>query len=425
MRGDFLDVRKEKVMKHVREVWRFAVKPEVYFGNNAIQAVGRHVSRLGCKSVLIITDKALVKAGVVEKAINPLREANIAYEVFDGGEAEPSVAAAEAAIRFGKGKGAEAVIGLGGGSNMDLGKVAAIGLTYGGDVKKYFGESKVPGPLMPIIAIPTTAGTGSELTFGAVLTDPETKLKQVIADDFVRPTIAIEDPLLTLSMPPATTAETGIDALCHAIESYTDIDYAYMAPEVERVTTYGSFPITDLFAIEAIRLITKNLPLAVFQGHNVKARNGQMLGALYASLALASGAGGSLNHALGYPPAGAGIHMSHGQANAIFMLHTMEFNIPPCPEKFRNIAMAMGEQTEGLSVDEAAYKSIVAVKKLLRKVGVTKNLKDLGAKKELFPQFAEAVLKMERLLRNNPRRPSMNDVIRIYEKAYDCTYEWA
>jgi alcohol dehydrogenase class IV len=420
---DRKNIFEEEVMKYIRDTWRFAVKPEVHFGNNAVQAIGKHVFRLGCKKVLIVTDKVLVKVGILDKVVAPLKEEKIAYEVFDGGEAEPRVVVAEEAIKFAKGKNIDCIVGLGGGSNIDTSKAVAIILTHGGELKNYFGEGKVPGSLMPIIAVPTTAGTGSEISWGAVLTDTATQLKQVLADDFIRPTIAIEDPMLTLTMPPKATAETGIDALCHAIESYTDIEYAYMAPDVERVTTYGSFPITDLFALEAIRLIALHLPTAVYQGNNVKARYGQMLGTLYASMAFASGAGGSLNHTLGYPPGGAGAHMSHGEANAMFMLHTMEFNLPTCPEKFKNIAIAMGEQTEGLSVEDAAYKSLTAVKRLLKKIGTTKTLKDFGVKKEQFPQFADAVMKMERLLRNNPRRPNKEDIIKLYEKSYECNYD--
>jgi len=409
-------------MKVTRDSWRFAVKPEIHFGNNAVKDVGKHVNGLGCKKVFIVTDKILSEVGILGKVIEPLKKENIEFEIFDGGEPEPKVSVAEKAIKAAEGKGIDAVIGLGGGSNMDIGKVVAIVLTYGGDMRDYMGEGKVPGPIMPVIAIPTTAGTGSELSYGAVLTDPETKLKQVYADDFIRPIIAIEDPLLTLTMPPKATANTGVDALCHAIEAYTTLDFSYMAPDVEKVTTYGAFPISNLLALEAIKQISHYLPIAFFQGNNVEARGGQMLGALYATLAFST-AGANLNHTLGYPVAGAGAKMNHGESNAIFMLHTMEFNVPASLEKFKNIAVAMGESIDGLSLEEAAYRSLVPVKRLLKKVGMTMNLKDLGVDKRSFPEFAEAVMKMQRLLRNNPRKVTFNDVVEIYEKAYDYKFD--
>ncbi len=410
-------------MNIMRDYWRFAVKPEIYFGNNAIQDAGKLIAKTGSRKILIVTDKVLGEAGIVEKVERSLHEEKIAFEVVDCGEPEPSVDAALKAIDYAKGKDVQGVVGLGGGSNMDLAKVVAIILTHGGELKDYYGESKVPGPLMPIIAVPTTAGTGSEMSYGAVLTDYETRLKQVFADDHMRPVMAIEDPLLTLSMPPTVTAHTGIDALCHAIESFTAINYKYMAPNVRNVTTYGSFPLTDLFALEAMRLIKEHLPVAVHQGTNVEARYGQMLGALCATLAFASGAGAHLNHTLGYPVEGAGIALSHGESNGIFVLHTMAFNIPACTERFGRIAMALGEQVENLSMEEAAYKSLVAVKKLLKTVGMTRNLKDMGVDKGAFPRFAGDVMKMERLLRNNPRRVTAQEVIGIYEKAYDWDYE--
>ena len=273
--------------------------------------------------------------------------------------------------------------------------------TNPGVILDYAGIDTVQKPGVPTILIPTTAGTGSEVTRSIVVTDERENTKKSIASSFAIPEVAMLDPLLTLSMPPQVTANTGMDALVHAVESY-----------VSATTT----PFAEILALEAIRLIAHNLPLAYSKGSNVTARFNMLLAANIAGLAFASSRLGAV-HGLAYI-IGTEYHLPHGRANAIMLPHVMNFNKTGSLEKFGKIAQAMGENVERFSTYEAAEKSVEAVKNLLNAVQIPFHLSQYGIPRDHLPKLVEGGMKQARLFIPNPRDLTQGDVERIYEAAF-------
>jgi alcohol dehydrogenase len=293
------------------------------------------------------------------------------------------------------------VLGVGGGSAMDTAKAAAILATNAGKAREYQGLDKVSKPGLPKGMIPTTAGTGSEVTFTAVFVNRDQKKKAGINSAFLYPELSILDPELTLNLPPAVTAFTGMDALAHAVESYTS-------------TAANS--VSEIFSLRAIRLIGRNLREAVFKGLNPEARANMLLGSLLAGIGLAN-AGVTAVHALAYPMGGE-FQVPHGVANGMLLGPVMEYNVFSCPEKFAKIAEEMGEETEGRGVKEAALRGVEAVKRLSREIEMPQRLSDLGIPQGALPGMADEALKVARPLANNPRPVSREDAIRIYQGVF-------
>lgn len=399
----------------MRNVWNFSTAGKLVFGNNAIQGLGKLMQSLTEKTTLVITDPGIKAAGILETALAAMKQEGVSYVVYDQSEPEPRVEKAVEAYEFAKNQNCGAIIGLGGGSSIDLSKVVAILLTYGGSPKDYFGEFQVPGPVLPLVAIPTTSGTGSEVTPAAVLTDLQANLKIGISDNFIRPLIALVDPMLTVKMPPAVTASTGIDALAHAVEAYTAIGYEYLLAEGEALYQ-GTNDLTDALAVKAIKLISENLRLAVDQGQNVEARSNMALGSVLAGMAF-SNAGVGAAHAIAYP-VGAVTHAPHGVLCGLLLPHVMEYNVPVALDRFTRIAELMGENINGLDQFEAAMLSVKAVKRLINDVKITATLRGLGVAEEKLPELAEKTLVVGRLLRNNPRRLAASDIEGILRNAY-------
>ena len=265
----------------------------------------------GVERVLVVTDPVLSQAGLVDRVRGPIQEAGLHVKVFDGGEPEPSIRAAESCIDAAEHFRAEVIIGLGGGSNMDLAKITATIMAHAGGPRDFFGDDRIPGPVWPLICVPTTAGTGSEVSAAAVLTDTENQMKVGILSNYLRPTVAVVDPLLTVGCPPHVTADSGIDALTHAIEAFTAVDNAeFPLPPGERSVYQGKHPLGDCMAEKAIHLVGKYLRRAVAKGDDLEAREGMALGATLAGLAF-SNVGVALVHAMEYPIGGA-VHCSHG-----------------------------------------------------------------------------------------------------------------
>ncbi|HEY7159045.1 MAG TPA: iron-containing alcohol dehydrogenase, partial [Gemmataceae bacterium] len=311
----------------MRTTWTFHSAGELIFGRHATRQLGEVAVRLGARRILLVTDSVLVKAGVVESVHVPLSESGVVVEVFSGGEPEPSTRAVGEAIDVGRAFRPDAVLGLGGGSNMDLAKITAVILTHGGKPLDYAGDDKVPGPVMPLLCLPTTAGTGSEVSAASVLTDTEQKIKVGVLSNYLRPRVALVDPLLSVSCPPKVTADSGIDALTHAIEAYTAVDNAHFPlPLGERTVYQGRHPFGDVFAEKAIALIGKYLRRAVAHGNDLDAREGMSLAATLAGLAF-SNVGVAVVHALEYPVGGA-THCSHGAGNGLLLPFVMRYNLP-------------------------------------------------------------------------------------------------
>jgi len=400
----------------MRPVWQFSVAQEIVFGPRACGKIGKIARRLKASKALVVTDKVLVDLGMVEKMEKPLLEAGIGIKVFDGGKEDPPIRVAEECVAFAKGGNFDLIIGLGGGSNIDLAKAAAVVLRFGGTFHDYFGEFKIPGPILPHIAVPTTSGTGSEVSPVSVLTDEEKKIKIGISDNLLRPRVALVDPELCLSMPPKVTADTGMDALCHAIECYTNVPHPYLpVAEDADIVFSGKEPLADCLAERAIELIGANLRLAVDQGHNLEARTQMALGSLMAGMAF-SNAGVAAVHALSFPIGGL-TKATHGACNGIMLPHIMQYNLPVCLEEMATVAQLMGEEVEGLSLQEAAQRGVEAVRCLMRDIRFPQTLTDLGVREKDVRWIAETTAGIARLIRGNPRRIGVEDLEKIVRSA--------
>ena len=292
------------------------------------------------------------------------------------------------------------VIGIGGGSAMDVAKAIAVLATNKGSAVDYLGLNKVPKHGLPKIMIPTTAGTGSEVTFTAVFVRKNLKKKEGMNSPYLYPELALLDPELTLSLPPAPTAQTGLDALCHAIESYTSVNAS---------------PMSEMFSLEAIALIAENLRTCVHDGKNIDAREKMLLGSLYAGMGLAN-AGVTAVHSLSYPLGGKyGVGARAGQYDDA--AGGDGFQSARALEKFTDIAEAMGECVDGLPVREAAYLALEAVEALIEDCGIHTSLAQFGIKEKDFPALADVALTVARPLENNPRKVTKEDTIAIYAQA--------
>ena len=372
--------------------------PGIIFGMNTLNQLGEEVKKLGGTHVLIITDKGVVGAGILDKIIEPLKREKINFEIFDQVEPEPPITNSLTAQKMGTTAKANVLVGVGGGSSMDVTKVASVLMKEKVEVKDLFGVEKVTRPGIPTIMVPTTSGTGSEVTRMAVLTDKEENLKKVVSSFAIMSQVAIVDPMLTVTMPPKVTASTGIDAFIHAVESYIAINAS---------------PLTDPLAWEATRLIAENLGPAVANGQNLSARYNMALGSLMAGITL-NNAGVGVVHALAYP-IGAEYHVPHGIANVVTLAESMNYlsiaNIP----KFVQLAKAMGEPVEGISSREAAARGIQAMRALAQSVGLPCRLGDIGADPQKIPAMAVAAFKEKRLLGNTPRQLTQDDLRQIFE----------
>jgi alcohol dehydrogenase class IV len=400
----------------MRQIWTFHIPGKLVFGAGSIEQIGEIARRHG-ERVLIVTDAVLVKSGVVDRVKQPLVAAGADVSVFDGGEPEPSFKAAETCIAAAKQFRADVLVGVGGGSNMDLAKITAGIMAHGGRIVDYVGDDKFPGPVWPLICVPTTAGTGSEVSAASVLTDTVNHIKVGVLSNFLRPLAAIVDPMLTVSCPPKVTADSGIDALTHAIEAFTAVDNeSFPLPEGEKSVYQGRHPLGECLAEKAIALVGINLRLAVSDGKNIGARTGMALGATLAGMAF-SNIGVALVHAMEYPVGGA-VHVSHGAGNGLLLPHVMRYNLPARLTAFAQIARLLGEKVDGMAAPEAALRAVAAVEKLQDDIGIPKRLRDLGVKQDQLHPFAEKAHGIRRILRVNPRQPSVEDVEKIYQEAY-------
>ena len=411
-------------MSYPDSVWDLKVV-RAKFGVGAVDELGYEVKAFGAENVLIITDEGVARAGLVQRVTASLEAQRINFEVWDGVEPEPSLSSMREAINFAKTLRVDLFIALGGGSSIDTAKVTNLVLTHGGDILDYIappygGGKKIPAPCRPLIAIPTTAGTGSETSSAAIISLPDKKFKAGIVNDYLRPSLALLDPLLTTTMPPRVTAHTGMDALTHAIEAYTVRSYdAKPKPETpaERPIYGGANPFTDLLAAKAIEFIGGSLREAVYHGWNLEARSNMLLASFLAGVAF-SNAGLGAVHAAAFPVGGR-FHIPHGLACALLLPAVMEYNLPSNYMKFAEIAALLGENVEGMDVREAAELSIEAVKNLERDIGIPSGLSEVGITKEDIPELAEEAIKVRRMLIGNPRPITKEDMEKIYENALE------
>ena len=384
----------------VGKSFTFQVIPVIEYGAGVADAAGEKAKELGITKALLVTDKGLRKTEVFLRLEDKLGNAGVKTQVFDGVSANPRVADVEAGTKAYQDAGCDGLIAIGGGSPMDTAKAIGIVVTNGGSIRDYEGLHKVRKPLPPLVAIPTTAGTASEASMWSVITDPDRHYKMSIASVFQAPKVALVDPLTTVSMPPAITAATGMDALTHAIEAY-----------VSRFCE----PISDALAETAISLISDSLRQATANGEDLEARDKMMLASLIAGIAF-NNSGVGVAHALAMPLGGY-YDVPHGVANAILLPPTMEYNLMAHPRKFARIAELMGENIEGLAPMDAARKGVEAVRKLSADLKIP-SLRDVGIKEEHVPVIAHAAYEdPARVTHLNPIEPSEQDLISILQAA--------
>ena len=401
----------------MRKTWNFLTAGQLTFGPGAVSQLGEIAARRRLKRILVITDKILQSLGLVERVVTPLQQAGILCQVFDGGEPEPSITAALRATECAQQFHPDALLGLGGGSNMDLTKLAAVLLTHAGKPADYFGFDRVPGPVLPLICVPTTAGTGSEVSHAAVLTDSENKIKVSTLSNYLRPAVAVVDPELTYECPQKVTADSGIDALTHAIEAYTATNSEQLNYSPDTICGYeGRYLLGSGLAEQAIELIGKNLVTVVNEPGNRTARNAMSLAATLAGMAF-SNCGVALVHALEYPMGGA-LHCSHGAGNGLLLPHVMRFNLPTRVAELARIATLLGEDVSNRSPEIAAQSAIAAVDRIRAQIGVPARIRDIGGREDQLPDFADKAFQIKRLRTVNPRAASREDLLEILRAAF-------
>jgi alcohol dehydrogenase len=379
---------------------QFAVRTRIVSGaNSAEKLTGKEVSGGGGKKALIVTDKGIVAAGLVEPVSDSLKAEGIESAVYDAVKPNPTVQVADEGYKQLLHAGCDTIVAIGGGSSIDAGKAIAVLATNGGKALDYEGRDRFTKEPASVIAIPTTCGTGSEVTPGAVLSDEKRRIKTVIAGALVRPKIAILDPTLLVTLPPAVTAATGLDALTHAMEAY-----------LSRAGT----PLTEALSLTAVELVGENLRVAV-ANNDLEALMNMLMASTMAGMAFGNARLGVV-HAL-TDILGGMYDIPHGLACAILLPHATRFNLIGAPSKFATLASALGRFVDGLTVMEAAEEAADAVVDLIADVGLTKTLKDIGVKKAEFAGVVEQAMKSPHIP-VNPRRPTADDLVSILEQAY-------
>jgi alcohol dehydrogenase class IV len=375
----------------------FRTVPRIVMGPGALNQIADEVKALKANKVLIVTDPGLIETGLVKRAEDLLAQADIKHSVFKDVEADPRYEIVADCVATIRSEDADLIVGMGGGSPIDIAKVSAVMATNKGPISEYFGIDLVSDPGLPTLIIPTTAGTGSEVTPIAILSDHTEKLKKGIVSPHLFPSAALLDPELTLGLPAHVTAATGMDALIHALESFT---------------SKNATSITDMLARQAMQLIAQNIRTAYADGSNLTARSHMLEGSLLAGMAFCN-AGVTAVHAFAYP-IGAEFHIPHGVANSIMLTPVMEFNKLGNPEKFARMAEYLCENTAGLSIPEAATAAVDTMRALATDLKIPGHLSEFGVEEADLPELAAGVMKVTRLLANNPRELTQEDAETIY-----------
>lgn len=381
------------------QVAPFRFPAVLWVEDGTAKMVGSEALRLGTQRAVIVCDKGIEQSGLAGRVREHLTREGLAVDIYAKAEPEPSVESADRCGFFVRVEEYDLVVGLGGGSSMDTAKVAAILAVHGGSSRDYFGTGLVPARGLPIILLPTTAGTGAEVTPNAIFKEHPGKIKRGIVSPHIIPDVAIVDPLLTITLPPSITASTGMDALAHAIESFTS----------KRATSH-----TDLYALEAIRLIGANLQRAVSEGGDLVARRAMAWASLYAGIAIAH-AGTNAVHALAYPLGGR-FNIAHGVANAVLLPAVVGFNALGDPAKFAQVARALG--ASGEDDEELATACAPILDRLSEEIGIPRRLRDLGISEEAVAPMSQGAFEIRRLLHNNPREITAQDIEAIYRTIY-------
>lgn len=379
-----------------------APTPSTYIGWGAIDQLHAAIQTFNATNILVVADPALRQHGITNIVTKPIQAAGLAFDLYTDIIPEPMLSTAQALVNFARKGSYNLVIGLGGGSALDLAKLAAAMVNNEGDVSQYLnltGSKSLDKKGIPTILIPTTSGTGAEVTNIAVLALATTK--DVVSNNLLIADVAIVDPQLTVSVPPKVTASTGADALTHAIEAYISVN---------------SNPYSDGHALQAIKLISSSLALAVADGSNREARTNMAYGSYLAGLAFFNAGVGAI-HALAYPLGGQ-FHIPHGDSNAVLIPYVMKYIRGCCFRKMANIYEAMGGNLSGLSLEEASVKCIIRLRELLKAIGVPSTLQGFHIPASAISQLTNDAVEQKRLLARCPMNLGTNDIKSIYEAAF-------
>lgn len=376
----------------------FAAANKLVTGRDSLSVLPDEIARLGVERPLIVTDNILIQAGVVAQveALLPMSAG-----IFSDVKPEPEIEIVDLCLQKIREGNHDGLIAVGGGSAIDIAKAASVMATNEGSIEQYVGTNLVKQPGLPLIAIPTTAGTGSEVTNISILSDKKEQVKKGIVSPYLLPDVAIVSPLMTLTCPPSVTAASGVDALVHAVEAY--------------ISKFAS-PVTDALAIGAMKLIAVHLPKAYAAPDNIESREAMITASLMAGLAFGNAGVGAV-HALAYPLGGR-FHMAHGVSNSLLLPYVMKWNKIACLEKLRDVAVALGENVDGLNADQAAEAAIEAMTRLCRYVDIPQSLREFNIPESAIAEMAEEATKQTRLLKNNPRALRKKDIEDIYRAAY-------
>lgn len=381
----------------------FNTTPSIVFENGAAGRLGPLAGRRLGARVLFVTDPGIRRLGLCDTACASLEGEGIAVTVFDHVEADPSLATLMQAVETGRAAGATGVVGFGGGSSLDVAKLSALLCGSGEDLDEAWGVGNAKGPRLPLVLAPTTAGTGSEVTPVSIITVGEEE-KRGVSSPVILPDLALLDPGLTVGLPPAITAATGVDAMVHAIEAYAS-------------KSANNNPVSKALAREALRLIGGHIETAVFDGRNLAARQAMLLGSMLAGQAFANSPVAAV-HALAYPIGGT-FHVPHGLSNALVLPHVLRFNAPDAAHLYAEIA---ADAFPALAVEEGIQGRCAAfveeLASLSRRVGLQSRLREVGIGEAHLPKMAADAMKQTRLLVNNPRELREADALAIYRAAW-------
>jgi alcohol dehydrogenase class IV len=376
------------------------VAPEFIFGEGALKLTGQYIKNFGADEALIVTDEGIIKAGWLNKLLETIEQYDINYTIFSDVTPNPRDHEVMKGAEIYNKNRCNVIVALGGGSPIDCAKGIGIVSSNKKDILEFEGVDMVSMPGPPLICIPTTAGTSADVSQFSIIRDSDRKVKIAIISKALVPDISLIDPLATITMDPYLTACTGMDALVHAIEAFVSNAHS---------------PITDLHAMEAIRLITKYLLSAVTTPDSLEARNKMMLGSLHAGLAFSNASLGAV-HAMAHSLGGL-LDTPHGEANAILLSHVVNYNFNSLPERYGHIGETMGVKMKGLTAEEKKKNLIHKLIQLREEVGINKTLSQIGIQKIHIPELAKNAIE-DACIVTNPRKPSEKDIEVIYEEAF-------
>jgi len=378
----------------------FASPGKIVFEPTGIQKVADEIKALGAKKPLVVTDKGVKTSGTLKRLQDPMTVEGMPSVIFDEVEPNPSVEIVEKGFSLFRKEGCDSLIGLGGGSPIDTAKAIGVQATNPDPLRKYEGPNKVVYPIPPLIAIPTTAGTGSEVTGSAVITDKIRKYKMSVRSPFLIPKVALLDPTLLSTLPPPVLASTGMDAFTHAYESF-----------ISPVTN----PVSQALAWDSMRLVSLNLRRFYANPDNLEAASNMILASTMAGVAFFNGRVGVV-HAMAHPLGGV-FNTPHGEANAILLPYCMDYTRIAVPDLFARIAEARGKNTSGLSAEDASKLAVEAVRELMADIRIPKGLKDVGVSRDAFATMAKDAVESGIHL-TTPRKVNYEDMVSLYEAAY-------